>query len=92
MNFVEKHYKSLYFDRSKKRRDGNFCICNESRPGTYRECIPETNPSSDQKHTFSEIINEVLCSIENKEDLEERKKLEVQWQVADIRLQPKLGK
>ena len=39
----EEDYNYLYIDRSKKRDQGRYCICNESK-NTYLECIPETKP------------------------------------------------
>ena len=36
-------YNYLSIDRSKKRDQGRYCICNESK-NTYSECIPETKP------------------------------------------------
>ena len=36
-------YNYLCFDRSKKRDQGKYCICNESK-NTYLEAIPETKP------------------------------------------------
>ena len=37
----EEDYIYLYFDRSKKRDQGRYCNCNESK-NTYNECIPKT--------------------------------------------------
>ena len=39
----EEDYNYLYIDRSKKRDQGNFCICNESKK-TYIEATPQTKP------------------------------------------------
>ena len=39
----EDDYNYLYNDRSKKRNQGKYCICNESER-TYREASPQTNP------------------------------------------------
>ena len=35
--------KYLYIDRSKKRDQGEFCICHESK-NTYIEATPQTKP------------------------------------------------
>ena len=37
----EEDYNHLYIDRSKKRDQGKFCICNESKK-TYIESTPQT--------------------------------------------------
>ena len=37
----DEHYKYLGIDRSKKRDQGRYCICNESK-NTYIEVTPET--------------------------------------------------
>ena len=37
----EEDYNYLCIDRSKKRDQGKYCICNESKY-TYIECTPET--------------------------------------------------
>ena len=39
----EEDYNYLCIDRSKKRDQGRYCICIESR-NTYTESIPETKP------------------------------------------------
>ena len=39
----EEDYNYLYIDRSKKRDQGNYCICNESK-NIYIECTPDTKP------------------------------------------------
>ena len=39
----EEGYNFLYIDRSKKRDQGRYCICNESKK-TYIESSPETKP------------------------------------------------
>ena len=39
----EEDYNCLYIDRSKKRDQGIYCICNGSKR-TYMEAIPQTNP------------------------------------------------
>ena len=39
----EDDYNYLYIDRSKKRNQGKYCICNESKR-TYIEATPQTNP------------------------------------------------
>ena len=39
----EEDYKYLYIDRSKKRDQGKYCICNESKK-TYIEATPQTKP------------------------------------------------
>ena len=39
----EEDYNYLYIDRSKKRDQGRYCICKESKR-TYIEAIPQTNP------------------------------------------------
>ena len=39
----EEDYNYLYIDRSKKRDQGKYCICNESKR-TYIEAIPQTKP------------------------------------------------
>ena len=39
----EEDYNYLCFDRSKKRDQGRYCICDENKK-TYRECTPETKP------------------------------------------------
>ena len=39
----EEDYKYLYFDRSKRRDQGKYCICNESKK-TYIEATPQTKP------------------------------------------------
>ena len=38
---LEGYYNYLCIDRSKKREERRYCICNESR-NTYIECTPET--------------------------------------------------
>ena len=37
----EEEYNYLCIDRSKKRDQGRYCICNESK-NTHIECSPET--------------------------------------------------
>ena len=39
----DEYYIYLYIDRSKKRDQGKYCICNESK-NTYLEATPETKP------------------------------------------------
>ena len=39
----EEDYNYLYIDRSKKRDQGKYCICNESKK-TYIEATPQTKP------------------------------------------------
>ena len=39
----EEDYNYLYVDRSKKKDQGRYCICNENK-NTYIECAPETKP------------------------------------------------
>ena len=39
----EEDYSYLYIDRSKKRDQGKYCICNESK-NTYLEAKPQTKP------------------------------------------------
>ena len=39
----EEDYNYLCIDRSKKRDQGKYCICNESKR-TYIEATPRTNP------------------------------------------------
>ena len=39
----EEHYNYLYIDRSKKRDQGRYCICNETKR-TYIEATPQTKP------------------------------------------------
>ena len=39
----EEDYNYLYIDRSKKRNQGKYCICNESKR-TCIEATPQTNP------------------------------------------------
>ena len=39
----EEDYNYNFIVRSKKRDQGRFCICNESKD-TYIECTPETKP------------------------------------------------
>ena len=39
----DEYYNYLYIDRSKKRDQGKYCICNESK-NSYIECTPETKP------------------------------------------------
>ena len=39
----EEDYIYLCIDRSKKRDQGRYCVCNESK-NTYIECTPETKP------------------------------------------------
>ena len=39
----EEDYNYLYIDRSKKRDQGRYCICNESKK-TYIEATPQTKP------------------------------------------------
>ena len=39
----EEDYNYLCVDRSKKRDQGRFCLCNESKK-TYIEATPQTNP------------------------------------------------
>ena len=41
----EEGYKYLYIERSKKRDQGKFCICNESKI-KYIEATPQTKPFS----------------------------------------------
>ena len=38
-----RNYNYLYIDRSKKRDQGKYCICNESKK-TYIEATPQTKP------------------------------------------------
>ena len=40
----EKDYNYLYIDRSKKRDQGKYCICIESKKKTYIEATPQTKP------------------------------------------------
>ena len=40
----EEDSECLCIDRSNKRVKGRFCVCNDNK-NTYRECIPETEPS-----------------------------------------------
>ena len=40
----EEDYNYLCIDRSKKRDQGRYCICNESKKKTYIEATPETKP------------------------------------------------
>ena len=42
-NSWEEDYNYLYIDRSKKRDQGKFCICNESKKA-YIEATPQTKP------------------------------------------------
>ena len=37
----EEEYIYLFIDSSKKRDEGRYCICNESK-NTYIECTPQT--------------------------------------------------
>ena len=39
----EEDFNYLCIDRSKKKDQGRYCICNESK-NTYIECIPQTKP------------------------------------------------
>ena len=39
----EEDYNYLFIDRSKKRDQGKYCICNESKK-TYREATPQAKP------------------------------------------------
>ena len=39
----EEDYNYLYIDRSKKRDQGKYCICNESKR-IYIEATPQTKP------------------------------------------------
>ena len=39
----EEDYNYLYIDRFKKRDQGKYCICNESKK-TYTEATPQTKP------------------------------------------------
>ena len=39
----EEEYNYLCIDRFKKKDQGRYCICNESK-NTYIQCIPETDP------------------------------------------------
>ena len=39
----EVDYKYLFIDRSKKKNQGKYCICNENT-NTYVECSLETKP------------------------------------------------
>ena len=39
----EEDYKYLYIDKSKKRDQGKYCICNE-RKETYLEATPQSKP------------------------------------------------
>ena len=39
----EDEYKIPFVDRSKKKNEGVFCFCNESKK-TYIECTPKRNP------------------------------------------------
>ena len=39
----EEDYNYLCIDRSKKRDQGRYCICNESK-NTYIECTPQSKP------------------------------------------------
>ena len=39
----EEGYNYLYIDRSKKRNQGRYCVCNESKK-TYIEATPQTKP------------------------------------------------
>ena len=39
----EEDYNYLYSDRSRKRDQGNFCACNESKK-TFIEATPQTKP------------------------------------------------
>ena len=38
----EEEYNYLFIDRSKKRNQGKYCICNESKKKTYMEASPQT--------------------------------------------------
>ena len=42
-NTWKEEYKYLCIHRSKKRDQGRYCFCNESKK-TYTECTPETKP------------------------------------------------
>ena len=39
----EEDYNYLCIDRSKKKDQGRYCICNETK-NTYIQCVPETDP------------------------------------------------
>ena len=40
---IKEDYSYIFIDRSKKRDEGRYCVCNESK-NTKTECIPETKP------------------------------------------------
>ena len=56
----EEDYNYLCIERSKKRDQGRYCICNESK-NTFIECIPETKPF--HKHMILIHTTIILCVI-----------------------------
>ena len=61
----EEDYRYFCFDRSKKRDQERYCLCNESK-NTYFECIPETK-------VF--WLTYMLYSTKNREDREKLEEL-----------------
>ena len=56
----EEDYNYLYIDRSKKRDQGRYCICNESKK-TYIEATPQTKPFKKQsKHGYILLYENIL--------------------------------
>ena len=74
-------YTCLCIDRSRKKDQGRYRICNENK-NTYIECTPEAKPF---------WLTKMLYSIKNSWDLEEFEELApLQNQVEEARLQNKL--
>ena len=66
----EEDYNYLYIDSSKKRDQGKYCICNESKK-TYIEATPQTEPFRvSYKNVICFQIFQMLYSIKDREDLE----------------------
>ena len=79
----EEEYNHLYIDRSKKRDQGRYCICDE-RKSTSIDCFQATKPF---------WLRWMLYSIKNRVDLESLNELVLlQNHVKALKIQDKLGK
>ena len=55
----EEDYNYLCIDRSKKKDQGRYCICNE-RKNTYIECTPETKHFDCHTNSICTIITIII--------------------------------
>ena len=58
----EEDYNYLYIDRSEKRDQAKYCICNESKK-TYIEATPQTKPF--KKHMTLIYKSTLMCHYKN---------------------------